>query len=167
MKLRQIIIDGNVGFVPLTKGLYATVDAADADLVGAFNWCAQVGPSNTYAVRNYKNDRGGLTMVLMHRLILGVEAGFVDHRDGNGLDNRRSNIRPATIGENARNARIRSDNTSGYKGVSFHKVTGRWSATIAINGKSKHLGLFGTPEEAHAVYCVAAKEMHGDFARTG
>lgn len=85
----------------------------------------------------------------------------IDHRDVNGLNNAWGNLRLATTHQNHGNQGAAKRNTSGFKGVSFHKLRGRWRATIA----NKHLGLFDTPEEAHAAYCEAAQEYFGRFAR--
>lgn len=89
----------------------------------------------------------------------------IDHINGVRTDNRIENLRVATSCENKRNQRMRSANTSGYKGVSFHSPTGKWVAQITVDKKAIHLGLFDTTEEAYVAYCAAAKSMHGEFAR--
>lgn len=91
---------------------------------------------------------------------------LIDHIDGNKSNNRISNLRAATKAENCRNKRIHANNTSGYKGVSWHKATGKWMASIMTNGKTVHLGVFSDPTEAHEAYTQAARDMHGEFART-
>jgi hypothetical protein len=107
-----------------------------------------------------------------HRVIWALVTGEwpvaeIDHINGNRSDNRIVNIREATKAQNNRNQGIRKTNTSGYKGVSWHKKTGRWRAVIWMNRKRTSLGLHDTPEKAHAAYCAAAARMHGEFARTG
>jgi hypothetical protein len=89
----------------------------------------------------------------------------IDHINGDGLDNRWSNLRLATRAENIRNSRTKATNTSGFKGVSWHKRDRKWQAHIKINGRSKNLGLFEAPEDAHAAYVAAAQKYHGEFAR--
>jgi hypothetical protein len=89
----------------------------------------------------------------------------IDHINGDGLDNRWSNLRLSTRAENIRNSRAPSSNTSGFKGVSRSKRSRRWQAHIKVDGRSKHLGCFDTPEEAHAAYAVAAVDHYGPFAR--
>lgn len=90
------------------------------------------------------------------------EAG-IDHINGNRADNRWVNLRPATQAQNGGNARRSSANTTGLKGVS--KWGNRWQAGITQNYKRRHLGLFDTPEAAHAAYMRAAKKQFGKFAR--
>lgn len=90
---------------------------------------------------------------------------FIDHINGVKDDNRFSNLREATNSENTRNSRMRNDNTSGLKGVTFHKATGKWCAQIMKHGKQNHLGLFNTPEDAYCAYRAASEELHGEFAR--
>jgi hypothetical protein len=63
------------------------------------------------------------------------------------------------------NKKRQANNTSGYKGVCYHKITGKWAARIRLNKCLRHLGLFPTPELAHMAYAKAAAELHGDFAR--
>lgn len=107
-----------------------------------------------------------------HRLawmyVYGEEpAHQVDHKDTNGLNNAISNLRDATSIQNKINARRRVDNTSGFKGVSKHSVSGRWRAVIQRNGSQFHLGFFDDAKEAHEAYVRAAKELYGEFARAG
>lgn len=108
--------------------------------------------------------------IMAHRLAWFFMTGCdpenkVDHRNLLRHDNRWSNLRLATDGENARNAPARKRNTSGFKGVSLFKQSGKWKAQIQSDRKTYHLGLFLTPEEAHAAYAEAAARLHGEFAR--
>jgi hypothetical protein len=89
----------------------------------------------------------------------------IDHIDGDRGNNRIENLRKVSRRENQWNAQTRKDNTSGYKGVSWHKKSQRWAANISIDGKVKCLGMYDTPEEAHAAYCQRASEIRGEFAR--
>lgn len=166
-KIRQITVDGNVARVPLSRGFEAIIDAADAPLVAAFNWSAKLGRHTAYARRNDQSG-GRQANVLLHRFILGAPEGAqVDHVNGDGLDNRRANLRLASHSENLRNRRLNANSASGLKGVYWHKSSGRWAAQIQTNGRRKRLGLFDTPEAAHAAYCAAAQIDHGEFAKTG
>lgn len=91
----------------------------------------------------------------------------IDHINGRRDDNRLCNLRLATRSENNRNAKRRSDNTSGVKGVSFDKARDRWRAQIRVSGRNRHMGYHKTPEEAYAAYCKAAAEHYGEFANFG
>lgn len=91
----------------------------------------------------------------------------VDHRNLVRNDDRLVNLRPATHGQNTANQRKRSDNASGFKGVSLHSRTGKWQAHVRARGEHRYLGLFASAEEAAIAYRVAAAELHGEFARLG
>jgi hypothetical protein len=137
----------------------------------ASNWYAQWEEeiNNFYAVRMGNTVDGKKYPILMHRQIMGLERGDtrqVDHRDrSKTLDNTDENLRIATAAQQAQNQKRRRDNTSGYKGVSFFKRTGRWLAQIQIDGKKRYLGYHDTAELAYAAYCKAATENFGEFAR--
>ena len=110
--------------------------------------------------------------LLAHRVIFAMchgewpECGaVVDHINMDKEDNRICNLRLATISQNGANAGARKRNSSGYKGVSWHKGAMRWTARISFGGEDKYLGLFDCPEEAHDAYRRASREMHGDFSR--
>ena len=89
----------------------------------------------------------------------------IDHINCNRSDNRIVNLRESSQLENRHNIRKNSNNTSGYKGVSWHADTAKWRARITYMHKEYHLGLFDTAEEAHAAYCRAAILFYGEFAR--
>jgi len=91
----------------------------------------------------------------------------VDHRDTNKLNNRWSNLREADSSSNKCNVAKQANNTSGFKGVSWHKRTKTWRADICVRKKQISLGNFDTPKKAHAAYCAAALQLHGEFAHTG
>ena len=167
--VRKIRIAGDVAYVPLTRGLEAIIDACDVDLVNSWNWNARKqvrrdGSIRTfYAVRTDENQK----MIFMHRVIAGTMDGVqTDHKDGNGLNNRRENLRDATRAENQRNCRKPSNNTSGVKGVSWHKTRNKWMAKIKFNGKMHFLGRFERLQDASDAYARASAEMHKEFGRT-
>lgn len=89
----------------------------------------------------------------------------IDHINGIRSDNRIINLREATLSQNAMNRIKAANNTSGYKGASFHKQSGKWQASIKINGKQKYLGLFLSPKQAHNAYVNAAKVIFGEFSK--
>jgi hypothetical protein len=165
MKPRPIRIEGDLAYVPLTQGRTAVIDAADRLFVEGRNWFFITG----YAATWVRAEDGRRQTVWMHRLIAATPNGMeTDHISGDGLDNRRSNLRHATKSQNLQNRSAQTDNKSGLKGVSLYqnKTTCKWRATIILQRKQRHLGYFATPEAAHEAYCQAAKAMHGEFART-
>lgn len=91
----------------------------------------------------------------------------IDHVDGNKDNNRIENLRPASRAQNLRNCGKRKTNTSGYKGVSWHKGKRKWSASIGVNGRLRHLGYYQNIECAAAAYASAAEKFHGDYANVG
>ena len=157
--------------VYLAGGFAAIVDDADYDSVSRFSWSLLTPRTHGKYYRCYAQSRtrrsdGSHTLQTMHRLIMNAPAGTdVDHINGDGLDNRRANLRLATRSQNMCNRGPNANNKSGYKGVSWMPKLGKWRATIVVNGKQTHLGLFSTPEDAHATYCDAAKRLHGSFWR--
>ena len=150
--------------------LSAIVSDADYDsLVAGGPWYAVSGSQGGhYAVRYVKHaGKRSKSFESMQRHLLALERGDQregDHRDRNTLNNQRDNLRIATRMQNASNVGKRSHNTSGFKGVFWHKIAGRWAAQIRANKKQHFLGLFDTPDAAHAAYCEAAANLHGDFA---
>lgn len=90
----------------------------------------------------------------------------VDHINGNQMDNRWCNLRQASRFQNAKNVKLRSDNVTGFKGVSWHKRANKFYARIAHNGKQIYIGLFLTAEDANRAYREKAKELFGDFCRS-
>ena len=151
--------------IPLSKGMNAIVDDDDSDAVSAFAWCLH---SRGYAVRKGPRDSSGKrAVILMHRSILSATPGTeVDHINGNRLDNRRSNLRFATSSQNHANQKLSSKNTTGAKGVSFNRKSGRYYAEIHLNHRKKFLGSFSSIASASAAYDAAARLYFGDFART-
>jgi AP2 domain/HNH endonuclease len=122
---------------------------------------------SAYVVGHPLDDKHGLDLE-MHRLILGLPQYRelkidVDHINGDGLDNRRANLRIATRAQNLANSGSRQG-SSQYKGVSFCRQTGRWKAQITIGGQNHNLGRYSTEEEAAAVYNAAALEAWGEHA---
>jgi hypothetical protein len=148
--------------IQLSRGLVALVDDTDYErAIAAGKWYAQSGWRTFYATRNVQRAGGSRTKLLLHMFLTGWS--YVDHINGDGLDNRQTNLRPATHAENARNRRMHSDNASGFKGVFADRR--RWRAGIVTNGARRDLGCWGTAEEAARAYDSAAREFHGEFAR--
>lgn len=150
--------------VLLTQGQVALVDEADAVSITAHKWFAHRRRNgNFYAMRNVREPGGKHTTVYMHKVLTGYSQ--TDHKNGNGLDNRRANLRPATALENNCNSAARIGSSSQFKGVSWSKDSKAWAAQIRLAGKQTNLGRYSTEEEAARVYDSAAREAYGEFAR--
>lgn len=155
--------------IPLRRGYVALVDEEDAAWLQAYRWTATKSGLCIYATASAKN---GGERIWMHRLILSAPKGVpVDHKNGNGLDNRRCNIRLATWSQNSSNrTRLNSNNPHGFKGVTkytaYPNLRKPWQASIGVRGKRIRLGYFATPEEAAAAYDVAVLKHHGEFGVT-
>jgi hypothetical protein len=108
---------------------------------------------------------------LNHRLIFLMHNGYLpeclDHIDGNRVNNRIENLRPATLTENQHNRKLNKNNTSGVKGVSWRKLANKWAVKIVVNNKQKHLGYFDDLELADLVAQEARDKYHGAFANHG
>lgn len=151
--------------IALPCGRVVLIDDDDLPLVAQYKWKSMC-PSNSKTF--YARSWIGGTNVLMHRLILGMtdRKTQVDHKDRNGLNNQRSNLRLCTHAQNLANRAVRKDSKSGIRGVRWVPRLDRWAARIIINGQSIHLGLFPTKEDAAAAYDAALKSKHGEFALT-
>lgn len=158
---RRIRLGDGVAYVTLTKGYVAVIDAADFAKVSQHLWQAVTNRSGGVYARTTIEGRS----LSLHRLILGVpESVNVDHKDGDGLNCRRSNMRSASQARNCQNQRLNRRSTSGYKGVSWQSDRRRWQAGIKINGKRIALGRFDTAEQAARAYDDAARRLFGEFA---
>ncbi len=151
--------------IPLTKGQVALVDDEDYEALAKFKWHAHKFSQTWCAARNVRGDDGVKRIVLMHRVIMGAPPGAdVDHRNHNGCDNRRENLRVCTRQQNLRNQRKRAGKSSRLKGVSLCGQTGRWAAALKVGTKKVWLGRFKTEADAGAAYDRAAREHFGEFA---
>ena len=160
---------GDVYLVPLNKGLYAIIDLCDYELVSKHVWYAMYCKSTNgyYAVTNMCID-GKRRPVRMHRMITNApDDKLIDHVNGDGLDERRLNLRECSYAENIRNSKLSKNNKSGFKGVNWSNVMQKWEAKIMVNRKKIHLGYYDAPSEAHESYCAAALKYHKEFANFG
>lgn len=151
--------------IPLSNNRFALVDDEDYERVRHHKWHARPTKWTIYAQTHVKRDNIDTTMQL-HRLILGVDDPQiqVDHRNHNGLDCQRQNLRFATASQNSANARKAEGTLSRFKGVTWHKGTKKWAAQIILNRKRTWIGVFSTEEEAAKAYLRAAQKSFGEFA---
>lgn len=151
--------------IQLSQGKVALVDDADYEWLNQWKWNACRYGKTFYASRIDKST-GVKKKVYMHRLILGLTDKSVlsDHKDRNGLNNQRNNLRASSRSENAMNMGVRSGGTTGVKGVCFDKGKGKFMAHITVNYKFKFLGYFPDIESAAEARRIAKERVFGEFA---
>ena len=152
--------------IPLTQGKFAIVDDADFEWLNQWKWRALKGSNdNWYAMRRQRQNSKRIP-VYMHREILKPSSNMLtDHKDHNGLNNQRNNLRAATSAQNHQNRR-KHRGISRFKGVCWNQQYAKWQAQIKVKGKHFHLGRFLSEIEAAKVYDKAATKFFGDFACT-
>jgi hypothetical protein len=149
-----------VCFLPLSQGDWASVDLIDAARSAEHKWSLKI--KGSVYDKKYAYRTGGQHL---HQFIV-AEKGLVDHIDGDGLNNRRNNLRFATSKENGRNlSKWKTKTTSAFKGVSFRKSSNSWRAYVYTDGRQTHLGMFETEELAARAYDKKCVELFGEFAR--
>lgn len=173
-KISKRSLGGRIGFMPgqskivaaspnawieLQDDSWSIIDIEDFDKIKEKKWTKQKVGKIEYVINRVPK------FVYIHRLILNFDK--IDHINCNGLDNRKINLRECTQSQNMSNCKKRIDNTSGYKGVSFHQKNKKWVAEIQSNKKRYYLGLFDSREDAHAAYVEAAKKYHKEFWNEG
>ncbi len=166
--MMQIRLNG-----PKSSQFFALVDDIDFEFLSQWRWCVtgkgHVGRCERYRIdgEKYSQKRN----IWMHRVIA-ERAGMMitgmqlDHENLDKKDNRRANLRLATNQQNQANRPPGKNNTSGIKGVHWHKMAKGWAARIGVNGRRFHLGTFGTAEDARLAYQEAAIKFFGEFARS-
>ena len=165
--------------IHLTRGKISLIDNEDYEKVNQYKWYASPAPGDTfYAKRKiWIPNNGHLTKqgkyikngqyksISLHRFIINAPYNKeVDHIDGDGLNNRRNNLRLCNHMENMRNVPVRKTSKSGLKGVTWCKQTNKWRVVIQDNKKYIHVGRFIEIEDAIKAYNNKAKELFGEFA---
>jgi hypothetical protein len=154
-------IDGSVTYISLTQNKTTTIDTEDIPLVWPYRWRARLNRRVWYALGCVRGQRH--KPILMHRTIANPPKSItVDHKDHNGLNNCKSNIRLCTSTQNKRN-RPPKDGKD-YKGIYLDKKSKNWRAAISLNGKKQHLGMFKNIDDAKRAYNTAAQKFYGEFA---
>jgi hypothetical protein len=149
----------------IIDGYEVLINENDMHFLSKFKWHIQVKSNTNYVVFNTTLKGRKYKMFRLHRTIMGLEnvdwkKFVVDHINGNGLDNRRCNLRIVTLFENSMNRKKSKNNTTGYTGVDFSKSEKKFRARISKYGKRHELGLFNTAEEAYQAYLMAKTKFH-------
>lgn len=145
--------------IPLANGQFAIVDDEDFELLNQYVWHGH--KSGGSEVHVY-----AVTRIRMHRVVMNCPKGmYVDHINGDTLDNRKCNLRICSTAENQQNGRSRKG-TSKYKGVHFNKKSGKWMGHFMANGKEYYCGLFDHEDDCARAVDKKRKEVCGDFATT-
>jgi len=152
--------------IPLSKGYFAVVDPEDYESLSKFKWHVRKSHGMLYAERHNPKTKHKLSM---HRHIMEAKPGqHIDHRDGNGLNNRKGNLRYCTVADNNRNKLHWKKSKSGFRGVKVctDRTRPYFTASISIENRQMHLGCYPTAADAARAYDEAARLYHGQFAVT-
>jgi hypothetical protein len=139
--------------ISLTQGQVALVDDEDFSVLSRYSWCAQKPKDVFYAQTRLPKTK----VVYMHSFLI-PDANYVDHKDGNGLNNQRLNLRSCTMSQNLANRHMTKTNTSGYKGVVWFERDKKWASQIMVDYRKRHLGYFESKIDAARAYDRAAVE---------
>lgn len=158
--------DTSIKLIAGTRDVLFKVDADDYERLNRFNWQSHWNPhtESYYAKRDQVDSEGKRQRMPMSNDVLRVPRGvIVDHLYRDTADNRKSELRVATRSQNMHNGRVRRDNTSGYKGVSWHPPLSKWRSAICRNGETIHIGYFDTKDLARDAYLEESKKHYGEF----
>jgi hypothetical protein len=153
--------------IPLTQGKFAIVDPQDYERLAKYKWHLSKSPTSSYAARRQYSGPGGLRKkIWMHREVIDIPKHMLcDHVNGNGLDNRAANLRPATISQNLCNRpKTKARTRSKYKGLEWDKIQRKWKVRVQHNGRKIYLGSFAKEIDAAKAYDEKAKVLFGQFA---
>src|SRR5690606_5233426 len=169
VKRRRRSLDMGSIRIPLSsrkyRNLYTIIDEQDAEAVQRHTWVPLVRHGRSGTV--YAKARIGQKTVLLHRFLMNPESGeYIDHIDGDGLNNQRRNLRVCSNSENLMNRGRNRNNTSGYKGVYWSKKDKSWVARLTVGGSVVWSGYYKDPIEAANAYDRKAREVCGEYAKT-
>lgn len=154
---------GDHAFAAVTQGYVTLVSPEDAYLLSEHRWCANVRANTVYVQRSSK-EVGAAATCMLHKAV--TKAPITDHKDGNGLDNRRTSLRSASYSQNAANRiRMTIASATGFRGVYRTRQKGVFEAAIVKNGRRTSLGRYPSAEDAARAYDKAARAAHGQFSR--
>ena len=150
------------------------IDDEDYEKINKYTWHVNINHSGILYAEASVYNKTGIKIIRMHRLIMNAQKGqIIDHKNRNGLDNRKENLRICKHAENMRNSKISKNNSTGFKGVTIFtcknkdKIYKYIIAQIRVNNKKKYIGSFATVKKAHEAYCLAADKYHKEFANYG
>lgn len=149
--------------IKLTQGYVALVDDEDYERLSQFSWHVNKNGNTNYANRTTSRKFGRQRQIGMHMEVMNGKG--IDHIDGNGLNNQKSNLRFCTSQQNQMNQKKIKNTSSIYKGVCWNKRINKWHCQIKINGKMQYLGSHINEVDAAMAYDNRAKELFGEFAR--
>lgn len=155
-------------YIKLTKGQRMKVDDEDYDLLNQWDWQAAFDSHTEtfYAIRTDRSNPKKRRTIRVHRFIMNTPKGmYTDHKDGDTLNNQKSNLRICTNSQNQMNKGSNFNSTSKFKGVSWNKDHNKWSVEIGFKKKNYYLGTFESEKEAAKIYNQKAKELCREFAR--
>lgn len=151
--------------IQLPHNKFTLVDDSDYEWLNQWKWHVQPSINTEYVVRTEWLTNKKCICIRMHRLIMDASIKeLIDHKDGNGLNNQRNNLRKADSTKNGANRRTAKNSSSKYLGVHFCNTRKKWVSQIQHKGKGKHLGVFNDEVKAAESYNMAAIELHGEFA---
>lgn len=148
--------------INLTKGYFTIVDDEDFEYLSKFTWLANVQKK---AGKIYAQAYVDGKHVYMHKMLI-PGPHIVDHRDRDGLNNQKHNLRRCSKSQNSVNSKLSSTNTSGLRGAFWHEGAQKWMAQVHVDGRSVYLGLHATKELAHEAYRSYMLQKHGEFFET-
>jgi hypothetical protein len=153
--------------IPLTQRKFAIVDPDDYQRLAKYKWHLAKSPTGSYAARWHRPKNSNTRKkIWMHRQIINIPKGLVcDHINHNSRDNRKANLRPATISQNLCNRpKTKAKTRSKYKGLEWDKTQKKWKARIQLHGQKIYLGSFNSETNAAKAYDKKARELFGQFA---